>query len=65
MGQLLAYSITYSFIFIGNLDPELDGCVVRFNRLTAKAAHDAGFAVLEREEIERRFTYSLTHSLTH
>lgn len=41
----------------GNPGVEYDRCTWRFNRLVAKWAHKFGFAVLEREEIERRFLF--------
>lgn len=35
----------------------IDACVNRFNRATVKAAHEQGFAVLDRGEIERRLMH--------
>jgi hypothetical protein len=35
----------------------IDACVQRFNRVVEKAAHEVGFAVLERGEIEHRLMY--------
>ncbi len=40
----------------------IDDCVLRFNRAAERAAHDQGFAVLERGEIERRLMYKSVHS---
>ena len=42
---------------IGNSDPHGDACSWRFNRILAYEAHRRGFAVLEREELERRLQY--------
>ena len=42
---------------LGGPDHESDLCIRRFNRVAARAAHDQGFAVLEREEIERRLMF--------
>mmetsp|Transcript_27178 Transcript_27178/g.45830 ORF Transcript_27178/g.45830 Transcript_27178/m.45830 type:complete len:438 (+) Transcript_27178:61-1374(+) len=35
----------------------VDACVQRFNRVAEQAAHDAGFLVLERGELEHRLMY--------
>lgn len=35
----------------------IDECILTFNRKAARLAHEYGFAVLERGEIERRFMY--------
>ena len=42
-------------------DPVMDDCIFRFNRIMAKEAHDAGFPVFEREEIERRLLFRSEH----
>lgn len=36
----------------------IDGCVQRFNRAATKAAHEYGFAVLDRGEIEHRLMHN-------
>lgn len=41
----------------GNTDARIDYCSRRFNRLLAKNAHEFGFSVFEREEIERRLLF--------
>lgn len=41
----------------GNTDANLDACSRRFNRILAKSAHEYGFPVFEREEIERRLLF--------
>jgi hypothetical protein len=38
-------------------DFHADSCIWRFNRKLVHEAHKHGFAVLEREEIERRFLF--------
>ncbi|KAJ1411413.1 hypothetical protein B484DRAFT_455620 [Ochromonadaceae sp. CCMP2298] len=40
----------------------IDACVGRFNRAVERAAHEQGFAVLERGEIERRLMYKSQHA---
>lgn len=40
----------------------IDDCILRFNRAAERAAHDYGFAVLERGEIERRLMYKSVYS---
>ena len=42
---------------IGNPSADLDRCTWTFNRVVAHEAHLHGFAVLEREEIERRLLF--------
>ncbi|KAJ1431794.1 hypothetical protein B484DRAFT_39500 [Ochromonadaceae sp. CCMP2298] len=42
---------------MGGAATEPDECTRQFNRVAAFEAHRAGFAVLEREEIERRLLY--------
>ena len=42
-------------------DPVMDECIFKFNRIMAKEAHDAGFPVFEREEIERRMLFRSEH----
>lgn len=39
----------------------MDSCISRLNRITANAAHEQGFAVLERGEIERRLMFKSMH----
>jgi len=38
-------------------DYKMDQCIWKFNRAVSHEAHKHGFAVLEREEIERRYLY--------
>jgi hypothetical protein len=40
----------------------MDGCIDRINRVAVDAAHEQGFAVLERGEIERRLMYKSLYS---
>ena len=40
-----------------NNGTRMDDCIARFNRLMESEAHKAGFAVLERGEIERRLMF--------
>lgn len=40
----------------------IDDCILRYNRAAEKAAHEQGFAVLERGEIERRLMYKSVFS---
>lgn len=40
----------------------MDGCIERINRMAAEAAHEQGFAVLERGEIERRLMFKSLYS---
>ena len=40
----------------------VDDCILRVNRVAAIEAHKRGFAVLERNEIERRLMYKSVHS---
>eukprot|EP01034_Spumella_vulgaris_P030521 gene30521-37753_t len=40
----------------------IDDCILRFNRAAERAAHDQGFAVLERGEIERRLMFKSMYS---
>jgi hypothetical protein len=47
---------------VGNPDPQLDRCSWHFNRIAAREAHVQGFAVLEREEIERRLMFKSEHN---
>lgn len=42
----------------------MDACISRLNRITANAAHEYGFPVLERGEIERRLMFKAMHSDT-
>lgn len=42
---------------VGNSEPRYDRCSWIFNRKLVHEAHKAGFAVMEREEIERRLLY--------
>eukprot|EP01038_Epipyxis_sp_PR26KG_P013539 gene13539-18160_t len=41
---------------------EIDDCILKFNRAAAISAHEHGFAVLERGEIERRLLYKSIQS---
>ena len=43
------------------IEPHMDACVYKFNRVLAHGAHKYGFAVFEREEIERRLLYKSEH----
>ena len=47
---------------IGNPSPDLDRCSWTFNRALALEAHRHGFAVFEREEIERRLLFKSEHN---
>jgi hypothetical protein len=42
-------------------DTRWDQCTWRYNRILAHEAHKHGFAVLEREEIERRLLFKSEH----
>lgn len=42
---------------MGDNATTIDNCILRFNRVAAIAAHQFGFAVLERGEIERRLMF--------
>ncbi len=42
---------------LGNPSARLDECTWRFNRVAAEAAHRQGFAVFDREELERRLLF--------
>lgn len=41
----------------GGSDARQDHCSRHYNRMLARAAHEEGFVVLEREEIERRLLF--------
>ena len=45
----------------GNDEYLQDECIWRFNRILTHEAHKQGFAVLEREEIERRLLFKAEH----
>lgn len=45
---------------MGLTSPATDICIERFNRVVTKAAHENGFAVLDRGEIERRLMHKST-----
>ena len=47
---------------IGNPSADLDRCTWTFNRALAHEAHQHGFAVFEREEIERRLLFKSDHN---
>lgn len=47
---------------MGENGTSIDDCILRFNRVAERAAHDQGFAVLERGEIERRLMYKSVYS---
>eukprot|EP01035_Chromulina_nebulosa_P019649 gene19649-25563_t len=47
--------------FIHNAS-NIEECIVTMNRITSDLAHDFGFAVLDRGEIERRLMYKSIHS---
>ncbi|KAJ1426220.1 hypothetical protein B484DRAFT_450822 [Ochromonadaceae sp. CCMP2298] len=52
--------VTAPRVVVGN--DAADRCTWEVNRRVAKAAHERGFAVLEREEIEHRLGYRMLHS---
>eukprot|EP01036_Dinobryon_divergens_P028403 gene28403-37340_t len=47
---------------MGDNGTTIDNCILRFNRIASVVAHQYGFAVLERGEIERRLMYKSLHS---
>ena len=50
---------------LGNPDPQLDRCAWTFNRQAAYVAHQHGFIVFEREEIERRLLFKSEYNEEH
>jgi hypothetical protein len=47
---------------MGDHATTIDNCILRFNRVASIVAHQYGFAVLERGEIERRLMFKSLHS---
>lgn len=47
---------------MGQEGSSIDDCIVRFNRVATDAAHNHGFPVLDRGELERRLMYRSTAS---
>lgn len=61
LGETIVIFTTSGRIHSVPHDPIMDDCIYRFNRIVAKEAHDNGFPVLEREEIERRLLFRSEH----
>ena len=60
---LIQYNVFVSIVLgrAGGSEYAIDQCSWRFNRMLAHEAHKQGFAVLEREEIERRLLFKAEH----
>ena len=59
--QTLVIFVTAGRIHNRPIEPHMDDCVYRFNRVLAHGAHKYGFPVFEREEIERRLLFKSEH----
>lgn len=57
--------VTSGFVYSSSAGgADMDACITKINRVTSNAAHDVGFPVLERGEIERRLMYKSVYTDT-